>query len=324
MTRAPGDASAELIVRAVPTPIQAGFPPHDQPALQQADRAGVTGADPGQIPAARSTRLIVGQKRDPASAAESPARSACPARPRLRLDTAGRVRHAIRADELSNDLAGWIADDLVVPGLLDPAGFEEAFVAVVQDVDPAWTAFYRNTLRALASGREPGGTNAGMAPVHDRAAALAVGPHVVELGCCFGFLSLRLAADGHRVTAVDLVPGTARLLGTVSAALGTPVTTLAGDALAVPLQDAAADTVFAVHLLEHLPRGLDVTVLAEMLRVARRRAVVAVPFEDAPTPAWGHVRTFDRDDLNDLGAATGLPFTVTEHHGGWLVIDVPR
>ena len=246
------------------------------------------------------------------------------ARPRLTVDADGRVGHDIRADELSNDLAGWIADDLVVPGLLDPATFEEAFVAVVQDVDPAWTAFYGNTLRALASGGEPGGTNAGMAPVHDRAAALAVGPHVVELGCCFGFLSLRLAAEGHEVTAVDLVPGTAHLLGSVSAALGTPVTTLAGNALAVPLRDASADTVFAVHLLEHLPRGLDATVLTEMLRVARRRAVVAVPFEGEPTPAWGHVRTFDRDDLHALGATTGLPFTVTEHHGGWLVIDIPR
>ncbi len=58
-----------------------------------------------------------------------------------------------------------------------------------------------------------------------------------------------------------------------------------------------------------------------MLRVARRRAVVAVPFEDEPTPAWGHVRTFDLDDLHALGAATGLPYTVDEHHGGWLVID---
>jgi SAM-dependent methyltransferase len=245
-------------------------------------------------------------------------------RARLRIGAGGRIDHDIRPHELSNDLAGWIADDLVVPGLLDPATFEEVFVAVVQDLDPAWTAFYRNTLRALASGGEPGGTNAGMAPVHDRAAALAVGPHVVELGCCFGFLSLRLAAEGHKVTAVDLVPGTAHLLGSVSAALGTPVTTLAGNALAVPLQDTSADTVFAVHLLEHLPRGLDATVLAEMLRVTRRRAVVAVPFEDEPTPAWGHVRTFDRDDLRALGAATGLPFTVEEHHGGWLVIDIPR
>ena len=245
-------------------------------------------------------------------------------RARLRIGAGGRIDHDIRPHELSNDLAGWIADDLVVPGLLDPATFEEVFVAVVQDLDPAWTAFYRNTLRALASGGEPGGTNAGMAPVHDRAAALAVGPHVVELGCCCGFLSLRLAAEGHKVTAVDLVPGTAHLLGSVSAALGTPVTTLAGNALAVPLQDTSADTVFAVHLLEHLPRGLAATVLAEMLRVTRRRAVVAVPFEDEPTPAWGHVRTFDRDDLRALGAATGLPFTVEEHHGGWLVIDIPR
>jgi len=243
---------------------------------------------------------------------------------RLWIDVAGRVRHDIRADELSNDLAGWIADDLVAPGLLDPARFEEAFVGVVHDVDPGWTAFYRNTLAALRSAAipagPPSGTNAGMAPVHDRAAALAVGRHVVELGCCFGFLSLRLA-ERHRVTAVDLVPGTARLLGDVSTALGTPVATLAGNALAVPLADASADTVFAVHLLEHLPRGLDARVLAEMLRVARRRVVVAVPFEDEPTPAWGHVRTFDGDDLRALGAATGLPYSVEDHHGGWLVVD---
>jgi SAM-dependent methyltransferase len=173
----------------------------------------------------------------------------------------------------------------------------------------------------LAAGGEPGGTNAGMAPVHDRAADLAVGPHVVELGCCFGFLSLRLAAEGHRVTAVDLVPGTARLLATVSRRLGTAVTTLAGDARRIPLGSRTADTVFAVHLLEHLPRGLDAAVLGEMLRVARRRVVVAVPFEDLPNRAWGHVRTFDLADIDALGASTGLPHTVTEHHGGWLVVD---
>jgi SAM-dependent methyltransferase len=231
----------------------------------------------------------------------------------------GRVRHDLTPAELSNDLAGWIADDLVAPGLLDPAAFEETFVAVVREVDPGWTSFYRNTLGALADGGEPGGTNAGMAPVHDRAAVLAIG-EVVELGCCFGFLALRLAAGGHRVTAVDLVPGTARLLGDVSRRLDTPVTTLAADARHIPLADASADTVFAVHLLEHLPHGLDAAVLAEMLRVARRRAVVAVPFEDAPNPAWGHVRTFDPADLDALGAATGLPYTVDEHHGGWLVV----
>jgi SAM-dependent methyltransferase len=240
--------------------------------------------------------------------------------PGLRLDPSGHVRHDIRPEELSNDLAGWLAD-LVADGLLDPDAFEETFVRIVEEIDPGWTAFYRNTLVALADGGEEGGTNAGMAPVHDRAAALAVGPHVVELGCCFGFLSLRLAAEGHRVTAVDLVAGTARLLAGVAATLGSSVGALAGDARRIPLADASADTVFAVHLLEHLPPGDDVAVLAEMLRVARRRTVVAVPFEDVPNPTWGHVRTFDLADLDALGAATGLPYSVEEHHGGWLVVD---
>lgn len=241
--------------------------------------------------------------------------------PRLSVGPDGRLRHRIRPEELSNDLAGWIADDLVAPGLIDPSAFERTFVSVVASLDPGWTTFYRNTLTALASGGTPGGTNAGMAPVHDRAAGLALGS-VVELGCCFGFLSLRLAADGHDVTAVDLSTGTVRLLGRVAPALGLPLTTLAGDATAVPLADRSADTVFAVHLLEHLPPGVDRRVLAEMLRVARRRVVVAVPYEDVPDAAWGHVRTFDAATLAELGETTGRRYRVADHHGGWLVVDL--
>lgn len=229
---------------------------------------------------------------------------------------------AIALDRVSNDLA----DEIVRrwPGIT-PAEFERRFVATVEACAPdrleAWTAFYRNTLRALRTGGDPGGTNAGMAPVHERAAELAVGPEVVELGCCFGFLSLRLAADGHRVVAVDLAPGTVRLLASVAPALGRPLAVLAGDALAVPLAAGSADTVYAAHLLEHLPPALAPVVLGEMLRVARRRAVVAVPFEDEPNPAWGHLRTFDLAALDALGAATGRPYRVEEHHGGWLVVE---
>jgi SAM-dependent methyltransferase len=268
--------------------------------------------------------------------------------PRLWLD-GGRVRHAIGAETISNDLADWIAEDLVAPGLIGPSEFEAVFVEAVLAVDPdpavAWTAFYRNTLAALDRGGAAAGTNAGMAPVHARAVELAVGPHVVELGCCFGFLSLRLARAGFRVTAVDLVPGTARLLGSVAPRLLTEaatcpdemrnsrrrdaqlaevgsVTAVAGDACAVPLAGDAADTVLAVHLLEHLPPALAPVVLTEMLRVARRRAVVAVPFEDEPNPTWGHVRTFDLAALDALGAATGRPYAAAEYHGGWLVVDV--
>ena len=201
----------------------------------------------------------------------------------------GRVRHRIGPDELSNDLAGWIACDLVAPGHIRPAAFESTFVSVVLSTarrpEDAWLRFYRNTLAELAAGGDPGGTNAGMAPVHNRAAALAVGS-CVELGSCFGFLSLRLAAAGSRVTAVDLVPGTVRLLARTAAVLGLPVTAVAGNATAVPLSAGSADTVFAVHLLEHLPPQAAQRVVGEMLRVARRRIVVAVPFEDEPDPTW--------------------------------------
>ncbi|MFC5995455.1 mycofactocin oligosaccharide methyltransferase MftM [Pseudonocardia hispaniensis] len=231
----------------------------------------------------------------------------------------------ILLDRLDNDLAGWLARTLVGPGLLHPVAFEAAFVAVVTsaapDPDEAWFAFYRNTLAALEGTARPGGTNAELAPVHARAAALTVGHDVVELGSCFGFLSLRLAAAGHRVTAVDVSAGTATLLARMAPRLGRRVAALAGDACAVPLADGCADTVLAVHLLEHLPEAAGDRVLAEMLRLARRRVVIAVPYEKVPNAIWGHVRRFDHATLRALGESSGHPFRVSDHHGGWLVID---
>jgi SAM-dependent methyltransferase len=225
--------------------------------------------------------------------------------------------------QLDNDLAGWIDRTLVVPGIVPPEHFEEAFVAIVtaaaQNPEDAWFAFYRNTLAALSGAPLPGGTNAELKPVHERAADLALGD-VLELGCCFGFLSLRLAAAGHRVTATDLTPGTVALLDRMAPRLGLPVDTLVADARAVPLPDGHADTVFAVHLIEHLPPAEGEAVLVEAIRLARRRVVVAVPFETEPNETWGHVTTFDDAALRTLGERTGLPYEVGEHHGGWLTI----
>lgn len=231
----------------------------------------------------------------------------------------------INLERLDNDLSGWLANTLVAPGLLRPEAFAAAFVAVVTgaaaDPDTAWSAFYRNTLAALDGRAVPGGTNAELAPVHRRAAELVVGTEVIELGCCFGFLSMRLARAGHVVTAVDVCPGTAGLLTRMSARLGPPLRAVTGDAHAMPFADNAADTVLAVHLLEHLPEASAEVVLAEMLRLARRRAVVAVPYETTPNPTWGHVRRFDQATLRDLGERTGRPYEVADYHGGWLLID---
>lgn len=245
-----------------------------------------------------------------------------------------RIGHRVTTGELHEGLGGLIAEELFVPGWLRGQDlFEHIFTGVVLSSAPdplaGWEAFYRNSLAlidaALTEGLGEGSghaTIADYAPVYAHAEGLLAPGSVLELGCCFGYFSLRLAAAGRSVVGIDIEAGTTRLLAAVAERLGSPVRTVAADAAHVPLPDRGADTVVALHLLEHLDADRGDRVLREALRLARRRVVVAVPLEDEPDETWGHVRTIDLDDLADWGAATGLPHTVHEHHGGWLVIDV--
>jgi len=145
---------------------------------------------------------------------------------------------------------------------------------------------------------------------------------VLELGACFGFLSLRLAVAGRRVTATDLNAGSVALLRAVAPVLGVGLDTRTGDAARFAATGGAADNVLLIHLLEHLDAERGRRALAEAVRLARRRVVVAVPLEDEADETWGHVRTVSLDDLRAWGTTSGLAFEVHEHHGGWLVLDV--
>ncbi|ART67716.1 SAM-dependent methyltransferase [Mycobacterium dioxanotrophicus] len=234
------------------------------------------------------------------------------------------VEHDLTPAELSDELAVLLTEQL--GGILrGQADFERVFTGVVRStIDgglPAWVRFYRNSLAALEDG------NATFAPVHRRAVGLIAGRRVVDLGSCFGFFPLRLRRDGFDVTASDLSAPTMDLLNRVSVRIQRPVQTLVCDAARVPLPDNAADTVTALHLLEHVPAAAGVGVLAEALRVARRRVVIAVPFEVQPQACYGHVRSFDIAELVRLGEQAqtfqpGVHVTVADHHGGWLVLDL--
>ena len=227
-----------------------------------------------------------------------------------------QVVHTLEATDLSDTVAVQIASELAAHSLDD---FEHVLVGLVRSTvdDPiaAWTTYYRNSLRDLASNRAP------LAPVHDMAERLVTGQRVVDLGSCFGFFALRLAAAGRSVTATDICAGNMKLLTTVASDMGIALHTEVCDAAAVPVPDRAADTVTALHLLEHVPPANTTEIITEALRIAKRRVVIAVPFENEPTRCHGHLRTFDMDSLAALGTATGHPFRVFEHHGGWLVLD---
>ncbi|MFT4083589.1 MAG: mycofactocin oligosaccharide methyltransferase MftM [Nocardioides sp.] len=241
-----------------------------------------------------------------------------------RVDGRLRVVHRVPPEEFHSGLAALVGEELFGPGWLRGAELLERIVTgivVSSDPDPltAWERYYRATL--TGSHRGGVGGHHDLAPVHQHARELLTGGSVLELGSCFGFLALSLAAEGRRLTVSDIVPGTIRLLGAVAERLDLPLDTLVADAADVPLPAAAADTVLVLHLLEHLDEAHGARVLTEAVRLARRRVVVAVPLEDVPDETWGHLRTVSLADLRDLGQATGFGFDVHEHHGGWLVID---
>ncbi|MBZ4016559.1 mycofactocin oligosaccharide methyltransferase MftM [Streptomyces purpurogeneiscleroticus] len=244
------------------------------------------------------------------------------------------VGHWLRPGQLDNDLAGLLAEELFAPGWLSgPDIFERVFTGVVRScVDgplTAWTTFYENTLARIqecwqdpATAHDDHSSIAGFAPVYRRTLDLVEAGTVLDMGSCFGFLPLMLARrPGHTVIASDLSRGTMRLLGAVAEALGQHLSTLACDASRVPLPDASVDTVTVIHVLEHLDPQHGDAVLDEALRLARRRVVVAVPYEDEPTSAYGHIQCFDEKQLHRLGRRTGRPFTASSYHGGWLVLD---
>jgi SAM-dependent methyltransferase len=243
------------------------------------------------------------------------------------------VSHWLRPDQVDNDIAGLLAEELFAPGWLSGVEiFERVFTGVVLSCmdDPllAWCTFYGNTLaRIRQTWRTPAAANglspiSDLAPVYAHALQLIPAGRVLDVGSCFGFLPLLLAErPGNTVTASDLSGGTMDLLTAVAAARGLQVSTLVCDAARIPVPDDWAETVSVIHLLEHVSPEHGSAVLGEALRVARSRVVVAVPFEAEPAAAFGHIRTFDLRQLGDLGDKTGHRCSVHEHHGGWLVLN---
>lgn len=251
----------------------------------------------------------------------------------LREDSHIRLTHALYPDQIDDDLSGMLAAELFETGWLrGPELFERLLTGVVLSMDPdplaAWTNFYVNTMSRVSTslGEQPTGTRHGTiadyAPVYGIAEQSLAPGTVLELGCCFGFLSLRLAGPGRTVLASDVSVGTVALLKAVAPRLGVELHTRAADAGRLPFADDSSDNVVAIHLLEHLDPPHGNRVLREALRVARTRVVIAVPLESEADETWGHVRTVSLEDLDAWGAATGRPYDVWEAHGGWLVIDV--
>ncbi|MTD15496.1 methyltransferase domain-containing protein [Nakamurella sp. YIM 132087] len=248
------------------------------------------------------------------------------------------VRHHVPDGRIDDSLTSLIDAELFAPGWASGSDlFERIFTGIVLTARPdpldAWILFYDHTFRRMREHRRrhrdrpAAGTGDAVeefAVIHATADGL-VPPDasVLEIGACFGFLALHLARlPRRRVEACDLTPGTMRLLGVLADRLGVPVRTFVADAARVPRPDRSADVVLLVHLLEHLDAAHGRRAIEEALRVARHRVVIAVPYEQTPNAAFGHVRCIDRSDLDAWGAAAqGWSARTFDALGGWLVLD---
>jgi Methyltransferase domain len=252
----------------------------------------------------------------------------------FRGPTTTLIIHGIAPAVLDNDIAQTVADELVRPGLVrGPDAFERCFAGVVESTGPspraAWRRFYVNTLRAFRGdwdGRSADGPIVTFAQIYRHAEELARGRSLLDIGSCFAFFPMLLAARGKlHVTATDAHPATVALARTMAGDLGFRVAFGAADLTRrLPFATASFDTVTALHVVEHLPAECNLAALAELCRAAARRVVLAVPIERTPDAAYGHRQAFDMYRLATLAnAVPGWSGTAHELLGGWLVLE-PR
>lgn len=246
------------------------------------------------------------------------------------------LAHDLPIGMIDNGLAQLVANQLgQVSVAATPDQLADVITAIVLSSDPdpavAWTGFYARTLDRLSSKREEPALVGDdqvkvFAAIYRYAAQLVRGHSVLDVASCLGLWPLMLAERGYQVTGVDTDRRAMALLATMGRRRATVVHTLVGDATRLPCRSGAFATATSIHLLEHLDATGAMRTVDELLRVCVDRAIVAVPFEKEPTTAFGHLRCYDLAALHDLGAAYCGRYgvtrvSVTEHHGGWLVLD---
>jgi ubiquinone/menaquinone biosynthesis C-methylase UbiE len=112
----------------------------------------------------------------------------------------------------------------------------------------------------------------------DRVFGLALGKHqglaALDIGCGTGFLSLELAARGHRVTGIDFAPEMLALAKEKAVSAGASIRFEEADAENLPFATGSFDLVMTRHVLWTLPHPE--AAIGEWIRVLRPGGRLAV------------------------------------------------
>ncbi len=230
------------------------------------------------------------------------------------------VVHRFAPGAIDADLGHFFLEELKPLGVLArPEDFGDVFGAIVGSLFPgdphrAWYLFGTNTLRRyqhlLTTHSNPSQDGSPInifATLYRRVCELVVGDSILDAGCSFGFFSLIAALR---------IASLAQVVGVDIRADPFPVTrALAAERQLVNVQFTQADlladgfsvigqfdTVTALHVLEHFSETDMYRALTNLLKVVKRRLVIAVPYEPGELEsAYGHKQLFSRAKLEAIG-----------------------
>ncbi|MBX5448971.1 class I SAM-dependent methyltransferase [Thermogemmatispora sp.] len=239
--------------------------------------------------------------------------------------------HFFAPRELDADLGACFLNELRPAGwLAGPDDLGRLFAGVIGSSDPhdparAWRRYGENTLqryRSLLQADHAAHSQTSPCPdspitifasLYRRVRLLlqqepagATG-RLLDAGCSFGFLPLLLAeaCPGLKeIVGLDLRPDAFLIAQQLAAERGWRQIRFVQADLCRAEQIIALgqfDTVVALHVLEHFDPEEGEQVLSHLLMVARRRLIIAVPYEEQPEPVYGHRQTFSPTALDELG-----------------------
>lgn len=231
--------------------------------------------------------------------------------------------HWFAPEEITTNIPGYLSEELKPFGVIHSnQRLGELFAGIVGgtlypgDVQRAWNYFGANTLQRLlaflGSATTLGVADYGIfgesALLYQRVCELCVGERFLDAACNGGFLSLLLAERVpfvREAVGVDIDAGVfqvaqelarERQLATVRYQ---QADLLAADFCTIGI----FDTVTALHVLEHFSEEDMYRVLINLLKVATRRLIFAVPYEvGEPSVAYDHKQLFDRAKLEAVGS----------------------
>ncbi len=230
--------------------------------------------------------------------------------------------HWFAPEEIDANIGDYFLHELKPLGILaHTQDFGDVFGAVVlslfpHDVLRALHLYGANTLRRYQQFLKgdsnvllpPASTMHAFAQVYRRVCQLQVGESFLDVGCSFGFLPLlisELVPTLTHVVGADIQTDPFVVVRALAEEQGLkPVQFVQADVLADNFNSLGLfDTVVALHLLEHFSETEMYCALANVLKVAAQRLILAVPYEPGePESAYGHEQLFSRARLEAVGA----------------------